>query len=245
VRLIPFFVAIVGMPSITFLLCMAENSSNIFKLQWCNRLNLNQIKVEYVVSFSDALFAFSITFMALSIQIPTFSSNIADSELTRRLGQLLVPNIIHYIVSFMVVGMYWISYHRIFEHIRRADITLVWINMLFLLFIALVGYFTGLLTTYDTHRIVVISFSGIMAATGFVLCLIWGYATHNRRLVDEDNQDHLIRYFLNRTFVTPLIFLTSIGISFINIQAAQYFWVLILPANFIIYMKHIPHLHRL
>jgi hypothetical protein len=48
----------------------------------------------------------------------------------------------------------------------------------------------------------------------------------------------LIRYFLNRTFVTPLIFLTSIGISFINIQATQYFWVLILPVNFIIYMKH-------
>jgi uncharacterized membrane protein len=209
-------------------------------------MNLNQIKIEYVISFSDALFAFSITFMALSIQIPTLSSNISDSELTQRLGQLLIPNIIHYIISFMVVGMYWISYHEIFEHIRRADITLAWINLLFLLlFIALVGYFTGLLTTYDTHRIVVISFSGIMAATGFVLCLIWGYATHNRRLVDEDVPDHLIRYFLNRTFVTPLIFLTSIGNSFINIQAAEYFWVLILPANIIIYMKHIPHLHRL
>ena len=142
--------------------------------------------------------------------------------------------------------MYWISYHRIFEHIRRADITLVWINLLFLLFIALVGYFTGLLTTYDTHRIVVISFSSnIMAATGFVLCLIWGYATHNRKLVAQDMDHHLIRYFLVRTFVSPLIFLTSIGISFINVQAAQYFWVLILPAGIITYMKHIPHLRRL
>ena len=207
-------------------------------------MNLNQIKIEYVIFFSDALFAFSITFMALTIQFPTFSSNISDSELTQRLGQLLIPNIIHYIISFMVVGMYWISYHEIFEHIRQADITLVWINLLFLLFIALVGYFTGLVTTYDTHRIVVISFSGIMAASGFVLCLIWGYATHNRRLVDQDIPDHLIRYFLNRSFVSPLILLTSIGISFINIQAAQYFWILILPANIIIYMKHIPHLRR-
>ncbi|MFZ0510849.1 MAG: TMEM175 family protein [Candidatus Nitrosopolaris sp.] len=87
-------------------------------------MNLNQIKVEYVISFSDALFAFSITFMALSIQLPAFSNNITDSELTRRLAQLLIPNIIHYIVSFMVVGMYWVSYHRIFEHIRLANITL-------------------------------------------------------------------------------------------------------------------------
>jgi hypothetical protein len=84
-----------------------------------------------------------------------------------------------------------------------------------------------------------------MAATGFVLCLIWGYAAHNRRLVDQGIPDHLNRYFLNRTFVTPLILLASIGISFINIQAAQYFWFLIIPANSIIYMKHIPYLHRL
>ena len=179
------------MPIVAFFTLYVRKFFKYVQAPVVHRLNLNQIKVEYVISFSDALFAFSITFMALSIQIPTFSSNIADSELTKRLGQLLIPNIIHYVVSFMVVGMYWISYHRIFEHIRRADITLVWINLLFLLFIALVGYFTGLLTTYDTHRIVVVSFSGIMAATGFVLCLIWGYATHNRRLVNQDI--HLIR----------------------------------------------------
>jgi uncharacterized membrane protein len=103
-------------------------------------MNLNQIKIEYVISFSDALFAFSITFMAMSIHIPTFSVNISESELTQRLGQLLIPNIVHYIVSFMVVGAYWIGYHEIFEHIRQADITLVWINLLFLLFIALVAF---------------------------------------------------------------------------------------------------------
>lgn len=157
-------------------------------------MNLNQIKVEYIISFSDTLFAFSITFMALSIQIPAFSPNIADSEITKRLGQILIPNIIHYIISFMVVGMYWVSYHRIFEHIRRADIALVWNNLLFLLSIALVGYFTGLLATYYTHRIVVIYFSSIITITEFILCLMWWYATYNRRLVDKEIPDHLTRY---------------------------------------------------
>jgi TMEM175 potassium channel family protein len=208
-------------------------------------MNISQIKVEYVISFSDALFAFSITFMALSIQIPTFSGNIEDSELAIRLGQLLIPNLIHYIISFIVVGVYWISYHRIFEYIRRTNITLVWLNLLFLMFIALVGYFTGLLATYETHRIILISFSGIIAATGFVLSLIWWYAAHDRKLVDQDMNDHLIKYYLRRTYVSPLILLASIGISFINVQAAQYFWAVILPANIIIYMKHIPLLRRL
>ena len=205
-------------------------------------MNLSQIKVGYVVSFSDAIFAFSMTFMALSIQIPTFSSNIADSELSIRLIQFVMPNIIHYVISFIVVGMYWISYHRIFEHIRTTNITLIWLNMLFLMLIGLVGYFTGLLATYETHRIVVISFSIVIATTGFVLCLLWWYATHDRKLVDHDMNEHLIKYHLRRIYVAPLIFLASIGISFINVQAAQIFWAMILPANILIYMKHIPRL---
>ena len=114
--------------------------------------------------------------------------------------------------------------------------------MLFLMFIALVGYFTGLLATYGTHRIVVIAFSGVIATTGFVLSLLWWYATHNRKLVDHDMDEHLIKYYLGRIYVAPLIFLTSIGISFINVQAAQFFWAMILPANIIVYMKHIPRL---
>ena len=100
-------------------------------------------------------------------------------ELAVRLSQLVIPNIIHYVISFIVVGMYWISYHRIFEHIRSTNITLIWLNMLFLMFIALVGYFTGLLATYGTHRIVVIAFSGVIATTGFVLsCLCYGGMLH-------------------------------------------------------------------
>jgi len=208
-------------------------------------MNVSLIKIEFVISFSDSLFAFSITFMALSLQLPNFPSNIVESELTRRLSQTQIPSIIHYIISFMVVGTYWISYHRIFEHIRHTNITLVWLNLLFLLFISLTAYFTGLLTSYATHEIVVTTFAGIMAATGFMLFIIWLYATHNKYLVDKDIHPALVKYFLLRSLASPVIFLISIGISLINIQLTQFFWVLILPVGIIIYMKHIPHLFKL
>ena len=84
-----------------------------------------------------------------------------------------------------------------------------------------------------------------MAATGFMLCIIWWYATYNRYLVDKDIQPALVKYFLLRSLASPVIFLISIGISFINIQLAQFFWALILPLGIIIYMKHIPHLSKL
>jgi uncharacterized membrane protein len=208
-------------------------------------MNVNQIKVEHVISFSDALFAFSITLMALSVQIPNFPSNITESEFTKRLGQLVIPNIIHYVISFLVVGMYWIAYHRIFEHIRHANTTLLWLNLLFLLFISLVAYFAGLFSSYNTHRVVVIAFSSILAIAGFTLSIIWWYATHNRRLVDKDMHSELAKYFLVRGFVSPIIFLISIGISFINVQGAQYFWVITFPAYMIVNRIHLPHISKL
>ena len=208
-------------------------------------MNITQIKVEYVISFSDALFAFAITLMALSIEIPHFPENISESELTKRLGELLIPNITHYIISFLVVGMYWIAYHRAFEYIKRVDISLVWLNLLFLLFISLVAYFTGLLTAYDTYRIVVISFASVLSAAGFTLCIIWWYSTRNRQLVDKDMNPHLVRYFLIRSFVSPIVFLFSIGIAFIDVQTAHYFWIAIIPAYIIINKIHQPHLSKL
>src|SRR5919112_5986012 len=169
-------------------------------------INQIKIKIEHVISFSDALFAFAITLMALTIEIPNLPSNITESEITEKLGESIIPNIIHYIISFLVVGMYWIAYHRIFEYIKRVDMTLIWLNLIFLFFISLVAYFTGLLATYDTYRIVVISFASVLSAAGFTICIMTWYATHNRKLVDKDLDAHLIRFFLLRSLVSPLIF---------------------------------------
>jgi len=208
-------------------------------------MSINQIKIEYVISFSDALFAFAITLMALTIEIPNFPSNISESELTDRLCESIIPNIIHYIISFLVVGSYWIAYHRVFEYIKRVNITLIWLNLIFLFFISLVAYFTGLLATYDTYRIVVVSFASVLSAAGFTLCIIWGYATHNRQLVDKDMDSHLVRYFLIRSFVSPFIFLISIGVSFIDVQGANYFWTVMIPVYAVINKIHKPYLSKL
>lgn len=177
--------------------------------------------------------------------LPTFPTSIAEWEIVRKLSQLLIPNLIHFIGSFMIVGMYWVSYHRITKYLTHANLTFVWLNLLFLLFIALVAYFTALLTANPSHLIIVITFASIMTVTGLVLSIMWWYATHDQKLVEKSMDHHLVKYVLVRTFASPTIFLISIGISFINVQAAQYFWITILPVNIIIYLTHLPHIHRL
>ena len=86
--------------------------------------------------------------------------------------------------------------------------------------------------------------ASVMASTGFILCIICGYATHNRYLVDRVIHEDLVTYFL-LSFTSPPIFLIPIGISFNNTQLAQFFLGFIIPVNILIYIKHIPHISEL
>ncbi|MGH9976521.1 MAG: TMEM175 family protein [Nitrososphaeraceae archaeon] len=95
-----------------------------------------QIRIEHVISFGDAIFAFSITFMAISIQIPNLPENLTQTQLLERLMELRSHFEI-YALSFFIVGIYWIAYHQILEHLARTHGTMIWLNLCFLFFIYL------------------------------------------------------------------------------------------------------------
>jgi len=73
-------------------------------------ISSRKIRLEHVTSFSDAIFDFSITFMAISIQIPNLPlNNMTEQQFLTKLLQLL-PQFEIYALSFMIVGIHWISY---------------------------------------------------------------------------------------------------------------------------------------
>ena len=38
-----------------------------------------------------------------------------------------------YVISFVVLGMFWIAHHVLFHYVRHVDRRLLWINIVFLL----------------------------------------------------------------------------------------------------------------
>ena len=109
------------------------------------------IKIEHVISFSDAVFAFAITLMALTIDIPDLPPDLSQSELLKRLDDSY-PQLEDYIISFAVIAIFWISYHQVFNHIKGSHISMVYLNLLFLLFITLLS-----LTTSFCNKLCIVS----------------------------------------------------------------------------------------
>jgi uncharacterized membrane protein len=188
------------------------------------------IKVERVISFSDAVFAFAITLMALSINIPDIPTHLTQSELLDKLYDLY-PQVESYIISFAVIAIFWVSYHQVFNHIKGSHITMVYLNLLFLLLITLLSLSTSLVINYGTYQIPYVIYCLIVIMTSLLLSPIWWHATKNKRLVDKNLHPFFIKGVLVNLMSIPIVFIVSIIISFVNLDVAQYFWLIIAPLN--------------
>jgi uncharacterized membrane protein len=195
------------------------------------------IKVEHVISFSDAVFAFAITLMALSIDIPDLPSNLTQAELLDKLYDLF-PQFESYVISFAVIAIFWVSYHQVFNHIKGSHIVMVYLNLLFLLLITLLSLSTSLVINYGEYHIPYVIYSFIVILTSSLLTLIWWHATKDNLLIDKNLHPLYIKGVMLNLLSIPLVFTVSIFISFINLDIAEIFWLVMVPINIIIKQKY-------
>jgi uncharacterized membrane protein len=190
-------------------------------------------RVERLSVFSDAIFAFSMTLLAVNIRVPETAQSLVTSQLYVELTNL-APKFIGFGLSFFISGSYWIFYHRVFANIKRYDFTLVWLNVLFLFFIVLIPFPSDLIGRYLSQEVSIVIYATVMTATGLVLSLIWLYASSHHRLIDKSLSKVVIRRLSMRTYVAPIVFLVSIPASLLLATFTPMLWVLVWPLQSLI-----------
>lgn len=180
--------------------------------------------LDRLIFFSDGVFAIAITLLVLNVALPVTQSAPASTELPTLLAT--VPRLLGYALSFWVIGAYWMAHQRTFHYIERFDRRLAWLNLFFLLFVALVPFPTAVLTAYG-DLVAVILYAATLTIIGLLLEVLWLYASHNHRLVPKKLSAQHIRTTSIRNAVGPLGFLVSIGIAFVSIPAAEVTWVVV------------------
>ena len=183
-------------------------------------------EIERTVYFSDAVFAIAITLLALNLEVPEIPAGSVATELPGRLLELW-PKFLSFVISFLIVGSYWMVHHRTFRYIRGYDRRLLFMNILFLMWVVLMPFSSSLLGEYGGQQISVVLYATNMTVAGLTLSWLWWYAQSNLHLVAPDIDPRLVRYNNLRSLIVPLVFLLSIGVSFLNVNAAKLCWVLL------------------
>jgi uncharacterized membrane protein len=100
-------------------------------------------------AFSDGVFAFAITLLALGFVLPEMRSP-SNHELTTALLRLW-PNLIAYGLSFSVIGLMWQNHHALFRLVRTVDRQTVFWNLQLLAGTVLIPFATTTLGSYPTR----------------------------------------------------------------------------------------------
>ncbi len=189
-------------------------------------LERERIGLERIIFFSDAVFAIAITLLALELRVPDIPLNEAAVQLPQRLIEM-TPKFISNLLSFLIIGSYWITHHRDFQFIERYDRRLIWINLLLLMCVAFLPFPTALLGNFPAQQFTVTFYAATLAATGFVKALLWWYASRRHRLITVALEPHRIALITRRSLITPLVFSLSILVAVFNPLVAMWSWGLV------------------
>jgi uncharacterized membrane protein len=189
-----------------------------------------------IVTFTDGVLAIVVTLLVLDIAVPQLSHSEVKTELPKRLLELL-PDVWSYATSFIILGFFWIAHNDQFHYIKRANRTLSWITVFYLVFIAFIPFSTALIGEYRDQEVSIIVY-GINIIIVLVFgYLQWEYATKEHQLVDIDLDPNLVTITSRRIFVGMILYAFGIVISFLNTQVSLALFILI-PLYYLVPVKY-------
>lgn len=91
------------------------------------------------VFFSDAVFAFALTLLAVELKLPPHPGPLTSATLLEALVASR-GTAVCYVLGFVIVASLWTRHHRLFEHVEDYDSGLVTLNFILLFFITLIPF---------------------------------------------------------------------------------------------------------
>jgi uncharacterized membrane protein len=173
----------------------------------------------YISEFSNGVFAFAITLLVLDLIIPIGTTK-------ANLGSTLVsmwPNYLAFLLSFIIIGLFWSVYIRLLRNIVRTDHRFIMLNLVYLLFIVVVPFSTSLMSLYLSELSVII-YASLMACAGYMQTVMRIYAGVNHRLISAKHSSQYVRRGIMLSLTIPIWFTVSIGIALVSTLTAQISW---------------------
>jgi uncharacterized membrane protein len=155
-----------------------------------------------LIMLSDGVFAIAMTLLALSIRWPEN----ADARLAD-LWAALVPQLDAYVLSFVVISVYWLAHRRFLAMITTVDAPMTVINLATLGLVGLLPAATQLTHLRGASGPHMVIYGGLVVAIGVSLAALWGYAALIADLVTPEVPRRQRWFYFALILFTPPLFL--------------------------------------
>jgi uncharacterized membrane protein len=183
-----------------------------------------------IETLTDGIFAIAMTLLVLSIAVPTLQAPVTPAAFSAYVTSIL-PQIFIYVISFILLAVFWMNHH-IFYIIKHSNTTLLWINILWLMSIAIVPFSTSIIGKYGEFQLAQLIFDVNMLIIGLLWYANWYYAWKKGFVAEKVTPytDHVRRSNL----ALPVLAIIAIMVSFIS-PAGSFLVFVLVPVIFTLY----------
>ncbi|MFJ7040536.1 TMEM175 family protein [Streptomyces rochei] len=182
---------------------------------------------ERVVALADGVFAIAITLLVLDFSVPSGLDSAAYHAELRDLA----PNLGAYVLSLLVLGVFWRDHRRIFGYVEQVDGQVITLSLLGLGVAALLPFPTKLLAEYGNEPVSVAVYAAAIAALGAShLALLAVLATRPWLRGGAAPEEGFLLFGLDIA-ATVVVFALSIPLALAVGPAAMWSWLVLIPVQ--------------
>ncbi len=158
-------------------------------------------------AFSDGVFAIVITLLILDVRFP------ADKPLALETLWSVAPHLLAFALSFVIVGVYWVSHHNMLHFIKQVDRQLLWLNLTLLLVIVLIPFPAGLLGQHSDSELAVMLYGINLMLVNAAGTAMWLYAMSRPNLAVDGIAPALPRFVAKLHSAPILVYGLAIAVA--------------------------------
>jgi len=180
---------------------------------------VGSLSVTRIEAFSDGIFAIVGTLLVLEIHVSSITGPNVSAALIGGF-RTMPPKFLSYVLSFMIVCIWWVAHHHLFHLLRRSDRGLLWFNSVFLLWLAFIPFPTALLGDYPRERAAVMCYGGVMALAGLSFAWMRYYCFFMANLTHEELDRKLMRGAMIKSALNPVLHILAIVLALVSTRIA-------------------------
>lgn len=179
----------------------------------------------------DGVFAVALTLLVLDIRLPNDLPAATDTVLATQLFGL-ERHFVIYIVSFIVIGMYWTNHHIQFHFVARTNRRLIWINLAYLLIVSFLPFCTDLIGDHKALVLPCEIYGVTLLALSAVSFLHLEYLARHPELATDEFTPAIVALIRPRIAVFAVLPVISMAVAFVSTVAAVYIYALLVVSHF-------------
>jgi TMEM175 potassium channel family protein len=174
------------------------------------------MRTERLSAFSDGVIAIIITIMVLELKVPHGADMAAITP--------IVPVFLTYVLSFILLGIYWNNHHHMFALTDRITGSILWANLHLLFWLSLMPFVTGWMG--ENH------FAPLPTAFYGVVLLMSGvaYFILEQVIIRSQGESSRLRVAVGndkKGIVSVVLYAVAIPLAFVNQLLSDAIYVLV------------------